>query len=311
MKLIKLTEPLKRKSLHQVISDRHKVLIIRNQGGLGDIFMHRMIFEDIKILYPECHLAFACPKQFFEAVEDHPFLDDVVDCEKVDRNNYGVHYDTSNGCIRFELKNSPYSDQHRSDIWADVCGLKLTKHDMHFVIDENVKNKVKENLKLLNPENKPIFIISPLTAMENKNLYPEQINPILKYLKDLFVIISHKEVKENYDAPFYISKSIKELMAFISLADYVLSADTSVFHLAGGLDKKTTAVFSWADGLVYGKYHKHLSLVQKHRNNGDWDCGPCYNFPLCEKCAPEVTRKPCMTEINSEMILNGVLKSLN
>jgi hypothetical protein len=75
--------------------------------------------------------------------------------------------------------------------------------------------------------------------------------------------------------------------------------------LAGELKKPLVGVFTFADGKVYGRYYDFV-LVQKHRDNGDWDCGPCYNWGNCTKT--EKVPKPCLTEITAEMIIEGVDK---
>jgi ADP-heptose:LPS heptosyltransferase len=93
----------------------------------------------------------------------------------------------------------------------------------------------------------------------------------------------------------------------MSLADYVISVDTSAFHLAGGLKKPLMGIFTFADGKVYGKYFNFV-LVQKHRDNGNWDCGPCYNFSICPKSPLKV--KPCLTELKYDDFMIGIQKLL-
>ena len=65
-------------------------------------------------------------------------------------------------------------------------------------------------------------------------------------------------------------------------------------------------MFSFTDGKVYGKYYDFV-LVQKHRDNGDWECGPCFNLTLCPKT--QSFPKPCLTELTSEDIIQGLLKA--
>ena len=102
--------------------------------------------------------------------------------------------------------------------------------------------------------------------------------------------------------------NIRQWMGYVYAADYVLSVDSAAFHFAGGIKKPLVGVFTFCDGKVYGKYYD-FTLVQKHRDNGNWDCGPCYNWPDCPKSADSL--KPCLTELTSEMILDGVDKMLS
>jgi hypothetical protein len=96
-------------------------------------------------------------------------------------------------------------------------------------------------------------------------------------------------------------------MALTKISDYVISVDTSTFHLAGGLGKKLVGIFTFTDGEIYGKYYDFI-LVQKHRSNGDWDCGPCFNNHACPKSSD--IHKPCLTELSSDDIIDGFTKLL-
>jgi ADP-heptose:LPS heptosyltransferase len=289
---------------------RKKVLVRRNLGGLGDIFMHRMIFEDFKLLMPDCHLTFACPKQYFQAVSDHPYIDDIIDCKTIENEDeFGIVYDTSWICNEYELKMAPYCIKHRSDIWAEHCGVTLTNHNMHFRLTEEEKDWAKKLVK-----GKSV-LICPVSAMNNKNLDPSQIQPVIDVLsKDYHVFSIHNHKLPNYNIQCITDINIRQFISIIDKVDYVISVDTAAFHCAGGLGKPTVVIFGWADGKVYSKYYPRVELVQKHRDyTPDWTCGPCYKFTECPKC--NKPRKPCITEITADMILEKfdilVRKELN
>ena len=101
--------------------------------------------------------------------------------------------------------------------------------------------------------------------------------------------------------------SIKQWMGILEAADYVISVDTAAFHFAGGIKKPLVGIFTFMDGKTYGKYYDFV-LVQKHRDNGDWDCGPCFDWPQCPKCPKNNPLKPCLTEISVDMIMEGIEK---
>lgn len=291
------------RSLKEIYQNRKKVLIFRDKGGLGDIFMHRMLFEDIKILMPDAETYFACPEQFHAAVEDHPFIDHIINCNNVDESDFGIIYNTSTECHRYEMQKAPNCDKHRSDIWAYFCGFQLTKHDMHFNIRDEEKAWARQKLK--QHSNKQTILISPVTAMVGKNLSPEQINPVIEELsKNYFVVLSHNKPLPDYNAVCFHGYGIRHLMALVDSVDYVISPDTSVFHLAGGLGKPMVAVFGWADGKIYSKHFKNVELVQHHRDEDPSWCGPCYNWGCCVK-DQKSSRKPCIKEISAEDIIKA------
>ena len=123
---------------------RNKVLLFHDKGGLGDVLMHRMLLNDMKLHLPDVEFTVACLPEYKEATTDHPYIKDVVDSRNVNHNDYIVAFNT---CVsvadRYENKNAPYYTDHRSDIWARYCGLELSDHDMKFQIDP----KRKENIK--------------------------------------------------------------------------------------------------------------------------------------------------------------------
>ena len=66
-----------------------------------------------------------------------------------------------------------------------------------------------------------------------------------------------------------------------------------------------TGIFTFANGKTYGKYYDFI-LVQKHMDDGNWDCGPCYNYRICPKTQKEL--KPCLTELTEKEIKEGINK---
>jgi len=296
-------------SLDDICRKRKRILIKRDAGGLGDIFVHRMIFEDFKLLMPDCHITFAIPQSYFQSVCDHPFIDEIVDCEKVDERDFLVSYTTTTACVKYEMTVMPLVDKHRSDIWAEHCGVNLTRHNMHVRFSDSELSWADSTMKNMNPDGKPVVLVAPITAMSSKNLYPEQIMPVVNELKyrGFYVFALHYAPMPQYDMPLLMGINHRQFMAIVSKADYLITADTAAFHLAGGLSKPTVLVTGWADGKILGKYHPCMALVQKHREDiPEWTCGPCHNPHMCcmEK-DKRITRKPCLTDLTSGMILSG------
>jgi ADP-heptose:LPS heptosyltransferase len=294
--------------LRQFQDRRRRVLILRQSGGLGDILMHRMLFEDFKLLMPDCHLVFACPRVYWPAVEDHPFIDELADSAAVNVRDYLVHYCTTTACGRHELRVAPLSDKHRSDIWAEHCGVRLTRHDMHVRLTDAERAFGRAELGRANPSGRPTVVVCPISAMEGKNLDAGQVAATVRGVAEMggFPVGLHSApIPGLGDAPLLTGYSTRQWMGVLAGADYVVSADTAAFHFAGGVGRPLTGVFSWADGRVYGRYYQ-FELVQKHRADDPGWCGPCYNWSRCPKGDPLAVRKPCITEITPDHILAGV-----
>lgn len=296
-------------SLKDFAERRNKILIIRSVGGLGDIFMHRMMFEDFKKVMPDAEIHFCCPKYYHDALFDHPFIDKLLDVNAYDKSEYIISYNTTTACGRTEMKYAPFSGPHRSDIWANHCGLQLKNHNMHICMSEHEKEIGKKLIEENRDRVGKSVVICPISAMPNKNLLDDQLLGLVKGIRDrgLYPVCLHNtpiNLCYQNNIPLISENKIRNWMAVLNQADYVISVDTSAFHCAGGMGKPLVGIFTFADGLVYGKYFDFL-LVQKHRSlDPCWTCGPCYNWGNCTKSNKNL--KPCLTEITSEMILNRV-----
>lgn len=296
-------------NLKEFYEKRNKLLIIRAIGGLGDILMHRMMFEDFKRIMPDAEIHFACPPQYHDAVRDHPFVDEVLDSGEVDRTTYVVSYVTTTACGRYELAKAPYSEFNRSDIWAYHCGVELTKHDMHL----NITKEQKEFGKNIIEENRyrtgPAIALCPFSAMAGKNLTKDHLVGTAKELlsQGYYVYGVHlTPILElsKLNIPTICNLSIKEWMGVIDQSDYIVSVDTAAFHLAGGLSKPLTGIFTWANADAYAMHYPTAETVQ-----GPCPAGyaGCYNWGMCP-IQKHGYLKPCLTNLTSNMILEGCNK---
>ncbi|RTK96610.1 MAG: lipopolysaccharide heptosyltransferase family protein [Neisseriaceae bacterium] len=300
-------EKQKELTLREFYEKRNKILIWNKLGGLGDVISQRMIFEDLKKTIPEADFIFACPEAYIDAAKDHPDLKDVISSKDVQVEDYLVHYNT---CVtvthNYESNNAP-CEENRADIWAKFCGVKLKNHNMKFNLDEKLREQCK---KKITKENKKTIIFAPKSAMITKSLLQHQIDAIVECTKEYNLVAIHsREIpelkKHNIEI---INTSVKEWMCYIDAADYVISVDSAAFHMAGGLGKDVLGIFTWADGYACGKYYPNAKYIQLHRKDGNWDCGPCFNYENCKKSNDRL--KPCLTEITKEMIENGVKRLL-
>lgn len=300
-------ESLKPLTIDQFDRRKNNILIYRQYGGLGDILMLRMIFEDIKKINPNNKLYFACPSFLKDAVIDYPYLDGILDAETVNKEDFYT-YDVSHACTRYEIYKGSNADKHRSDIWAESCGVELTNHEMHISLTNNEIEFGLNEIEKYSKESKPNVIFCPISAMNSKNLQVNHIKDIVDELKDFNLIGLHKcEIKEltQFGIPTICNLNIRQWMGVINACDYVLCVDTSTFHFAGGINKPTLGVFTWADGQVYGKYYKKAEIFQIRKRGENFAC-PCYRFSSCPLSKEAL--KPCLTEIKGIEIAQAFKK---
>lgn len=301
-------------NLEDFYNKRNEILFYRNCGGLGDILMHRMMFEDFKKINPNIKISFACPPQYHDALIDHPFLDSVLNYQEVCLNDYLTWFNTSSSCGQYETSIAPLSDKHRSDIWSEYCGVKLTSHNMHIKMTEEELNVGKQFIEKNRNNDGPSIALCPVSAMLSKNLLPEQIKNLTDELNlmNYFVFGLHGkpiDILKELNVPTISNTKIREWMAVLYSADYVISVDTAALHFSGGIGKPTTGIFTWADGYTYSKYYPSVNIVQLHRNtHPEWKCGPCYTYCNCPFTKGSI--KPCLTGITHKMIMEQVVNML-
>jgi len=283
---------------------RKKVLIQRSVGGLGDILMHRMMFEDFKKLLPNAEVHFACPAMYHEAVIDHPFIDKVLDSNVVNYHDYIIHYNTTTACGRWEMKMAPMSGKHRSDIWANHCGVALTCHDMHFRISEEEKNDGLDIIEKHRDRPGKSVILAPISAMHNKNLSDELMFEVAIGLRDrgYFPVGLHGSPIFGFlknDVPTIHGLKLRKWLSVINQADYILSVDTSHFHAAGGMYKPVVGMFTFVNGQTYGSHYPKVELVQ---GPCPLNYSGCYDWGQCPKLK-EGPKVPCCSGLTANSIL--------
>ncbi len=312
------------KSFKQFYKNRDKVLLIRHARGMGDILTCRMLFEDFKKTIPGIKLVFACPLEYHALLRGHPYLDEIIDSATMNKNEFNISYNISKCCIKWESKHFPMAGKNRADIWAEHCGIKLQSHNMHLPFlskDEldcgvsMVQKARNRTPKLFTPKN-PNVLFTPISFEKPRTLLPKHIEGVVRHLRqmDCFVYSTHSDripIFEDLGVPVFHDYKIPQWLSLIHAADYVISADTSTFHYAGGIGKPLTGIFTHVDGKYRGKYYDFF-LVQKHRDDGNWPCGPCYNYARCSHpCRQGLVSdpKPCLTQLTNEEIFEHTHKS--
>lgn len=303
-------KPVQPITLREHYERRNKVLIQRKLGGHGDIIMQRMMFEDLSKI---ADITYCCPRKYLPFADNHPYAKTVA-IEDVNVREYGMVYDVTTACRVHESKLGPKNDLNRSDIWAKHLGITLENHEPYF----QVKNTelYKNSLYEINTKKLPMVLLATKSTSCDfgiaKSMTDNQVYQLCKSLvnQGFFVFTVHNTSLELFtimNIPQFTGIELEAWAGLVSASDYVISIDTGTFHLAGALKKPLVGVFSFTDGKLYGKYYD-FELVQKHRDNGDWPCGPCFHCVICPKTKDKI--KPCMSELTTDDIMKGFEKLL-
>jgi ADP-heptose:LPS heptosyltransferase len=246
-------------SIKEFNDKKDKILIIRDEGHFGDILMHRMLFEDIKALIPDSHITFACPKRYHDAAMNHPYIDNLMDSGKVNVGDFLYVYNTANSC---EEQNH---HQHKSDTWAEKLGIKLANHHMHLHVDASHTDS-----------SLPLLILAPFASDKKRSLSASQANDIIQHFDGKYDIrLVHNCLVEGLCKDGIIFDTFIHLAELVASASLVVSVDTSILHLAGGLNKNTIGLFSWTSGKIMCQYYPTVKYIQHKSLNlsDDFDIG--------------------------------------
>jgi ADP-heptose:LPS heptosyltransferase len=302
-------------SIKHYWSIKDKICIYRTCGGYGDILMSRMIFEDFKKKYPHFHITYAVPQAYLEITKDHPYIDDVIDLAKLDKNQYNSIFNITHNCLRYEVSTGKDCDKNRSDIWAESFGLSLENHNMHLPnLDKNKDYIISQFKKHGYKEGQKIILFTPYSAVPTRHLTSDhkQIIECLLARTNAFCFCLHSTVVlDQPKMPFIIGKNLTEAMSYVYFSDLVISTDTGHLHCAGGYDKPTLGFFNYTNGLMVGKHYKNLTVVQKTKeNDSDWNCGPCNDIGKCPYPIINHTLK-CSRELPDKIVESKAIDFLN
>lgn len=272
-------------------------ILIREHGGLGDVLMHRLIFEALAKRYGP--ITFACPSKFHEVLTDHPYLSNVIECDGLDvdllREEFTV-FNTSTICRQHEAS-WPRSSRSRPDIWAGWCGVRLNNPSMYLRPSSNGRDFIGSG---------QVAMLAPVSANEAKNLLPRHVVPVVEFLRGrgFRCLGLHSEPipwLEAAGVPTLTGLTLPQWLASLAAADLVVSTDTAAFHAAGGLSVACVGIFANAVGSVMAKHYPRASVVQVSRDLVP--CAPCNNLYACPFAG---LPKPCLDRLAADRIVEAV-----
>ncbi len=120
-------------------------------------------------------------------------------------------------------------------------------------VSSKIKNEVLIFLAEHNPKNRKILVFNPEGSKFPRTLTNKRIEEILNLLTKntdyQVVILAYQKYYKNTPtntAVFYTT-NLTETMALIAQADYVLTVDTGILHIADAFNKPMTVLFSEAN----------------------------------------------------------------
>lgn len=287
------------------VHDYKRVCVVRRVGGIGDVLMLTPSLRQLKRDFPACELVFAIDMHttannvYHALVANAPFVDRIIDARYVNHSDYDEVIDVSSVCIRYERTGLPAIN--RIDLFARALGIKKVSNKLPFYLPLDHELQWARNSL---PTDKKIVILHT-ASMEGKRCWP-----IENYLKLIagagpdvhFLILDfnkkHSDWNHYYNCTDISGTNLREMAAYIAVADLFIGPDSGPMHLAGALKTKAVVLFgSIPPEARINYYPTHVALTANLPCLGCW-YKPC---PIAVKC---------MKDISASMVMSAMTKIL-
>ncbi len=312
-----------------------KFLILRF-SSIGDIVLTTPVVRCIKLQFPDAEVHFATKKQFKVLVENNPYIDKYFLLENSLKNFVkslqSEHYDyiidlhnnLRTSIIKLKLGKKSFSfDKLNFKKWI-LVNLKINQMPDIHIVDRYLKTV--ESLGVKNDNAGLDYVIPAQDFVQiNENFVAYAIggqhftkklptNKIIEICKNLNSKIFLLGGKEDFETGEIIQKAVGENVinacgsynlnqsaSILQQADYVISHDTGLMHIAAALKKSIISI--WGNTVPEFGMYPYLTDYAERRpqivENKNISCRPCSKIGYA-KC-PKGHFK-CMEELDIDEI---------
>jgi len=205
----------KKKNINLMPSEIKRILFLRTDGKIGDYIISSFIFREIRKNYPNIKIDVVADKS----------LENLLKLNK----NINKYY---------------ILDRKKMQEWRSIAKtLGKNNYDVLFDSTEGLKYK---QVYLLNRVNATVNVGYNKDGYHiyNKNIKQNNTLKMIQIYKQMVESVNIEIKDTKYDVPVS-EESEKNVAAFIeeNNSDLVVSLDTSILHIAEGLDKKIMAFY--------------------------------------------------------------------
>lgn len=295
-------------------NDGDSILIIRTQGGLGDVLMQSQLFPEIRKRFPNSEITYAIKRCFLPIYENCTDIDNVIAIEDIEQDlkrlivsgTYDFVSDITSSCLEGEMQDLREAGcfyRSRQTIWAESIGLIGGFFNKTCIrITDEEKKEAKDRLDQLFPDKRNIVCIAP-KSNEGSRSYPLEFtqNLIEKLSGDYNVIYMDKSPNPRITGAVQLCDlSFREMGAIIFQCSLMIAVDTGPLHYAGVLDVPVIGLFGVTDNRTRLRHYRGTGIQGRCRK----DRQPCWyqGFNDCRRIDGIAS---CM-EIDPEEIIKAV-----
>jgi heptosyltransferase-2 len=296
------------------------VYLRRDIGGYGDIVCMTSAAADLKKRKPEIRIRPALPKKYHCIFENNPDIDECIDLEETSIVAGSRIYDLSrvdSVSEVAELGRTGRIETTRPQVYLKTVDGRADGNIETYVPRLYVTDTEREQVleRFLGDREKKYILTALSSAEEYRNWPYESYFKVFSLAEKeredwRFVVCNPQRFEEQppsnvIDASGF---SFRKTIILTSMADCVLTPDTSVLHVAGAFRKPCVALFGPIDSEIRCKYYKETTpIVPK------LDCVPCWRngtIPCKRADKGKGNQSFCLLQITPEMVFEALKEKL-
>lgn len=297
--------------LDALLKGEARICIFRKLGGLGDMIMATPIARGAKKKYPNSHVTFAVPSDYANgdlvaALENIPYIDEIIDYKLVDRDNYDAFADITMAALGEE---KPYATPpNRIDLFAKAAGIPLFGHFLPlYVVTEEEKEWGEEFYKKALGNKTPRGTIAiHIQSNDPRRTWPaHRIREFVSLAKEsgfrcfLFEWKARASDWRLAGATQVFGYKIRQAAAIMNCCDVLVCPDSSILHLGGALNMRIVSLFGPIPPACRINHYPNTVAVV----NQQVSCLGCFYSPCSHN-------NYCMNSIMPQSVLNAVKRRI-
>ena len=295
-----------------LLMDRNTTNYVVRMGGVGDIIILTSSLKALKEQHPDRPLVLATLGDNIPLLENAPFIDGLVSVSNWGdakfRHKFDLRYAVEPpGIGEGKLPWDDYMTRDRSDLFDRLLGVK-SKKEFYVPVDKTIVAAMLDRLSTLP---RPFIGIAATSKSPVRTIPPEYIEPLARLIKigtggTVFIfgvsVKWNQEVKEIQGSRIINmvdSLNLREAMAFISIMDLIVGADSAPVHAAGALKVPCLALFGNIHPRTRVTYYPTVKALFPE---GELPCIPCWDKTDLD-CREGKFGGPCMRLFTPDRIM--------
>lgn len=277
-------------TLHKLKPGTH--VVVAREMGLGDVLMFLIVCRALKKKHPDLNFTLATGRNYIETIGLPDFLYDVrslIDWKG--REDYVV--DLRGLSERSEFRKT----MDRIDIFARYCGVKLTNYKIPVTASAEDREIGRA---LAGGNGRPILALTVRGSTRVRTWPIENVEAFVSLAADsgyqVALLDNERHEFEEREGVRNLTGAIVllDVKRVISAAEFCVSPDTGLQHLAEAVGTKCLALYSTTPPALRIGHYRNVKALWR----SDLPCAPCF-----ERGCPPMT---CVREITPEMVMGAL-----